>query len=71
MTLYQFMTASPWLSGFIAFILIVFTATVIQGIVKIIGRQRNIYKHGWPPPHCDADGEFRKERKEKVNLEVN
>ena len=22
---------------------------------------RNIYKHGYPPPHCDADGDFREE----------
>ena len=21
-------------------------------------RMLNIRKHGWPPPHCDADGDF-------------
>lgn len=21
-------------------------------------RHLNIRKHGWPPPHCDADGDF-------------
>jgi hypothetical protein len=21
-------------------------------------RSRNIKHHGWPPPHCDADGDF-------------
>lgn len=27
-------------------------------------RHRNIYKHGYPPPHCDADGDFKEEEKE-------
>jgi hypothetical protein len=22
-------------------------------------RHLNIRKHGWPPPHCDADGDLR------------
>lgn len=22
-------------------------------------RHRNINKHGWPPPHCDADGDYK------------
>jgi len=26
-------------------------------------RTRNIKAHGWPPAHCDADGDFRKEVK--------
>lgn len=25
-------------------------------------RHLNIRKHGYPPPHCDADGDFKKER---------
>ena len=24
-------------------------------------RSRNIKNHGWPPPHLDADGDFKKE----------
>jgi len=24
-------------------------------------RHLNIRKHGYPPPHCDADGDFRKD----------
>lgn len=23
-------------------------------------RHRNIMKHGWPPSHCDGDGDFKK-----------
>jgi len=25
-------------------------------------RHRNILKHGYPPPHCDADGDFPEEK---------
>jgi hypothetical protein len=27
-------------------------------------RHLNIRKHGWPPEHLDADGDFKKEEKE-------
>ena len=25
-------------------------------------RHMNIRKHGWPPPHCDADGDFKEDK---------
>lgn len=45
--------------------------TVIIGIpgkilIHLINRPLrhwNIQKHGWPPPHCDADGDFKKDDK--------
>lgn len=27
-------------------------------------RHLNIRAHGWPPPHCDADGAFKAEEKD-------
>lgn len=27
--------------------------------IRMIVRQRNISKHGWPPEHLDADGDFK------------
>jgi hypothetical protein len=30
-------------------------------IVNRVMRHWNIHKHGYPPPHCDADGDFEKE----------
>jgi hypothetical protein len=27
-------------------------------------RHWNIRKHGYPPPHCDADGDFKETKKE-------
>ncbi len=39
---------------------------VLIGIIRLIFRSwnrfmrhLNIRKHGWPPPHCDADGDFK------------
>lgn len=26
---------------------------------KSVIRHLNIRQHGWPPPHCDADGDFK------------
>ena len=28
-------------------------------------RHKNILKHGYPPPHCDADGDFREKKTEE------
>ncbi len=64
MDIYQFMSDSPWLSFFLAL-------TLCQAIVHIIVvlpnralRHWNIRLHGYPPPHCDADGDFRSEENE-------
>lgn len=29
----------------------------IATLIRHIVRHLNIRKHGWPPPHCDADGD--------------
>ena len=49
-------------SGFWAF---VGSCVILAGIGQFIlimwnrfFRHWNIRKHGWPPPHCDADGDF-------------
>ncbi len=43
------------------------TLLLVQGIVRIVMiainrplRHMNIRKHGWPPQHCDADGDSAK-----------
>jgi len=58
MDIFQFMSDSPFLTFFLA--------CIIGGVVKHIFtmcinrplRAMNIRKHGWPPEHCDADGDF-------------
>lgn len=55
MTTLQFMSESPLLTFFLALIA---TNTLFK-IWNRLMRCLNIRKHGWPPPHCDADGDFK------------
>lgn len=60
MNIWQFMSDSPWLTFFLAIIL-------VQPIIwpfKLVNRwirHRNIVAKGWPPEHLDADGDFKSE----------
>lgn len=52
---YKFASESPWLTFFLAWL-------VFQTILVIwsrFWRHWNIRKHGYPPAHCDADGDFK------------
>jgi hypothetical protein len=70
MTIYDFMGQHP----FIAFCLIILAAFSIETVAGFLHRviytvvvvlpnrflrHMNIRKHGYPPPHCDADGDFK------------
>ena len=53
---------------FIGYYFIITTVLVIPANLIIIAinrplRHRNIRKHGYPPQHCDADGDFKKNKK--------
>ena len=61
MNIYEFMSDSPYLSFFLAYMIIYGTAGVINRIL----RHWNIRKHGYPPVHCDADGDFREKGEEE------
>lgn len=50
---WQFMASSPILTFFLAAI----AATVIVRPIRLFFRHLNIRKQGWPPAHCDADGD--------------
>lgn len=55
MTLYQFMSDSPFLTFFLALI----GAGLIALPFKLLNRylrHRSIREKGWPPAHVDADG---------------
>lgn len=56
MTFYQFASDSPWLT----FFLFLIVTQMIWLIVNRVLRAITIYKHGYPPDHCDADGDFEK-----------
>ena len=59
MTLIQFMSDHWFVSLLMLYI-------VCQTVLKLVllswsrfMRHLNIRKHGWPPAHCDADGDFK------------
>ena len=57
MTTLQFMSDSPFLTFFLCWM----ATGLIFKIWNRFMRHLNIRKHGWPPPHCDADGDFKPE----------
>lgn len=60
----EFMFSGFW--TFIGCTLILSGAgNLIMFIWNRFWRHFNIRKHGYPPIHCDADGDFKKEKKEK------
>lgn len=59
MTVYDFMSDSPFLTFFLALIIAGGIKFVLTMAINRPLRHANIRKHGWPPAHCDADGDFR------------
>ena len=62
MDVLQFMSDSPWLTFFLAVIAAEVVISVVVNLPNRILRHWNIRKHGYPPAHCDADGDFRQEK---------
>ena len=60
MNMWELISDSPWISFFLAVIVLQFTISLVNRIM----RHWNIRKHGYPPPHCDADGDFKKVEEE-------
>ncbi len=46
---------------FTAFCVLTTLASMPLYAWKYLTRHLNIRKRGWPPPHCDADGDFKQE----------
>jgi hypothetical protein len=62
----QFLLSDFWIWMGFVWILII----ILDFIFKIYNRTlraMNIRKHGYPPAHCNADGDFRPINKEDVN----
>ncbi len=54
---------SPFLTFFCFSVLCISVCSIVETVIfrpinRFI-RHRNIKAHGWPPPHCDADGDLR------------
>lgn len=55
MNIYKFMSENPYLTFFL--VLIISQSVVL--LLNRIMRHLNIWRHGYPTAHCDADGDFR------------
>jgi hypothetical protein len=61
MDIFQFMCDSPFLAFFISLIIGGVIIELCINLPNRILRHINIFKHGYPPVHCDADGDFKEE----------
>jgi uncharacterized membrane protein YoaT (DUF817 family) len=52
---WQFMDAHPFLTFFLACL----AAYVVVKVWCRVWRHFDIKRNGWPPQHCDADGDFK------------
>ena len=59
--LFKFASDNPWLTFFLAVITAEVIVRVVVNLPNRILRHWNIHKHGYPPPHCDADGDFKEQ----------
>jgi len=64
MTIYDFMSDSPILTFFIVVGTGIMLETVLRFCINRPLRAMNICKHGWPPKHCYADGDFKSDSKQ-------
>ncbi len=67
MDIYSFMSESPVLTFSLACVAVSVCGGVIKLAIVIINRplrHMNIRKHGWPPAHCDADGDFKEKQED-------
>lgn len=60
MTIWQFASECPWTAIFLALIALTVVEIVLRYCINHPLRAMNIRKHGWPPQHCDADGDLKK-----------
>jgi hypothetical protein len=59
MNAWQFANESPILTAFMVWVVCEMVYKVIFHCWNRMMRMLNVRKQGWPPPHCDADGDFR------------
>jgi len=61
---YDFAGRHPWLTFFLASMAVSLVALPFTFVFRCLNRvirHFNIRSQGWPPKHCDADGDFKKE----------
>ena len=61
MNILEFMSDSPYLTFFLSCLAVHLINLALIYCINRPLRHRNIKLHGWPPVHCDADGDFKKD----------
>ena len=61
MNIFEFMVQSPILSFLLAYLILV----VMENTFSRLFRAINIFRHGYPPSYCDADGDLKKDKKDE------
>ena len=61
MNIFDFIGNHQILTFVLALICLAAIQSVLAYCINRPLRHRNIKLHGWPPAHCDADGDFKKE----------
>lgn len=51
----------PWITLLVLWVILQALRTVVYLMPNRVLRHWNIHKHGYPPAHCDADGDFKPE----------
>lgn len=59
MNIWQFMSDSPWLTFFLGIFVVLPALKATTWAIGLPFRAMNIRKHGWPPAHLDADGDYK------------
>jgi len=62
MNIYEFMSDSPWLTVFLAWGVLCVVGVASTLVFRIWNRSMRVitmWKNGYPPEHCDADGDFK------------
>ena len=61
MDIFEFISDSPFVSFFISCVIAGVIRAAMKAVIIMPIRALLIRKHGWPPKHCDADGDFKTE----------
>lgn len=59
MNIYEFMSDSPALTFFLVVGVGIILESVFRYCIDRPLRHMSIRKHGYPPAHCDVDGDFK------------
>jgi hypothetical protein len=69
MTIYTYMHESPWLTFFIVMAFVKLISWPFRLVNRWI-RHLDIRANGWPPGHCDADGNAIEDDEEDYEVTV-